>query len=259
MLSTSQKLILLNITITDQQTDINSSLIFLFDPEGNPIAFTANPISFGYEILASASPNITSFSEVQGYFISVSDSYDNVNSTTFLIFTDISSPRITSTQIKGESDDIFANIPLDYVTQEPHTLIIEYDDDSGTINSGINNANTEISLSFSKDGISFSNVNFANDDKYNIDITTASSTTIYWETSLGSKEVPEGVYKWSITIFDNVGHESTKEITYTITYDRPSLIDQIISLGTTLALSLGVFGALGIGVAYIYERIRYEK
>ncbi|MHA2101752.1 MAG: hypothetical protein ACW99A_24150 [Candidatus Kariarchaeaceae archaeon] len=99
-----------------------------------------------------------------------------------------------------------------------------------------------------------------NTGDYNITFNSNSTfTTVAWFTELGtSTEVPEGQYKWTLVITDEVGHSITEEYTYTIRYNRPSLIDQIIDIGTTFLLALAVFGILGVVVAYVYERIRYE-
>ncbi|MFW9927859.1 MAG: hypothetical protein ACFFD1_00540 [Candidatus Thorarchaeota archaeon] len=248
----------LTFSVTDTKSGINPSKVVLINEEnGQQLSPSQTPITNGFRYSIDVTPTFNSQNETQRFSLLVQDYYFNSNSSFLDIKVDVKAPQITGYLAKDSTDTDYINNPTDFVATSSHDILISYSDP--VISSGI--SDVTYTLSYSSDGSSYNNINYLdNTDKYQISFNHNSTQAhIIWNTTLGTNsEVPEGFYKWTVVVYDGVNHASTLEITYQIRYQRPSLLDQLISLGTTLVLSLAVFGTVGIIVAFIYEKVRYE-
>jgi hypothetical protein len=245
----------IDFNVTDLQTSVNVTSVQLIDKDGSILNLSVVSIDDGYRFSFDATPDYNSSSASQNYNITARDLYDNQITSGFTIFTDVNAAEINNPEIKHSEESNYTINPINYNVTGSHDVIFTYSD-TGLYENGIDNI--ELRLSYlAPESASFVEVSY---EDYNISLdSNLARTTINWITEYATDtEVLEGQYKWTLIVTDNVGHESTLEFVYTIEYIKPTLIDTLISVGTTLLLSIGVFGGLAVIVAYAYEKIRYE-
>ncbi|MHA1984552.1 MAG: hypothetical protein ACW967_09375, partial [Candidatus Hodarchaeales archaeon] len=219
--------------------------------DGSILNLSFVSIDDGYRFSFDATPDYSASTASQNYNISARDLYDNQITSGFTIFTDINAATIDDPEIKENEQPV----NISGIVTGSHDITFSYRD-LGPYESGIDEI--DISLSFlGPDSSSFVN-QIIEDFEINV-VSNLTVTTINWITEYNTATaVPEGQYKWTLVILDNVGHETTLEFIYILEYEKPSLIDTLINVGTTLLLSIGVFGGLAVIIAYAYEKIRYE-
>ena len=287
-LANSVQFVPFSITVqaSDYQSGINASSLVLnhgfVSSLINESTTSTNDI-YAYTYVIRVTPNIYGLTNNQGFSIGIFDYAGNSNTVSMTIQADINPPVLNNIQVINKNNNYIYqyNQPASSTNtsftetgvslNSDHKLVLFYSD-PGVISSGINTTGTTVDLwVFNKTSGNYEEILNLDNTGLNIQIIVGTGNlTIFWHSSSndsrlialsgqgGTGSFNIGI-RWSINLKDNAGHTTLIQYDYIYQVYVPTILDFIVSIVTTAIIAVAIFGAVGIVLAVIYERIRFEK
>ena len=270
--------------MTDTQTGVNLTTINLYSGNGNTLIETSNSLNITsqgsyYIVTGQIAHNYLDLTKSQqSFFVNVSDNNGNTNDFNLLFKIDIEGPSISA---EGAFQPNVTSSDLINTKDKNATASLQYISfnftDSGTPTTGVDasyleivlsvNATRNITLVVTFGALSVSDQALSSDFKvFNFD---SNGITLSWNASNMEAYGITKIHKqqqititWTIiTLRDKFGNNIATNTDKTLPYymdiealpPPPDYIGMILNL----LFTFGLFIVVGIGAAYIFEKIRY--
>ncbi len=276
----TSQIVTFSFNVTDSGSGVNPASFVLYDKNNNVVlnynSFSYSNSSSTYTVRGQLTKNLLQLQSSQQFFnFNASDFNGNENNLTLLFKIDIVGPQITANSVYQPT---ISNLIDTSKTNLNSTMqYVRFDfSDSGTPTTGVNDSYIQIEinvnssklvyLTISNKHMTVSDSNLKNDFTFTL---SNDKITIGWNVTdlanYGIRQTYNVQYitvTWTVTqLNDNYGNKlisnNYNSLTYRVKIDAlpppPNYLSEILTLVAIFVLFIGI----GIGAAYVYEKIRY--